>query len=360
MTNRLKEPAESTNGTGRPVVWLPGQATYVSHLYKLREVLNERCGGRTHDIPHEIKKTFRYFSLRAGIAEAYTVAGEGELAKLAIQKAREAAANGLLREEALKRATTADVSKEAAERAQAKAEDKARRLREENTRLRRERNDGRAAVAAHEKAAKAQAELLQEMARTAASLAGRQDRAASQEPTFPAACVRDIERWVTELKGGVHFILSGWVATLKIALRAACKHPGRWVEFVSKKSVTDVLAELKEPTLLGALDRGETVTIKKGGVLYTTTAACDRRKVGDILAAARRTLTPTQQEAWDAGWSEGERRSKRQVVGVFASFQIVEISEPRRLADGSEDPVYTMFGRPNQGRFKYACFLDMV
>ena len=122
LTNRLKEPRESEDGRGRRVVWLPGQATYVDHLYRLRAILNAKCEGRTQEIPHDVKKAFRYFSLRAGIDEHYTVVGEGDLATIAIQKAREAAASERLKEEALQQAATAVDENRMAAQAQAKAE----------------------------------------------------------------------------------------------------------------------------------------------------------------------------------------------------------------------------------------------
>ena len=117
LTNRVRRPAEPTDEKGRPVVWLPGQAHYMSQLYTMRAVLNERCKGKTQSIPNEIRKAFRYFSLRADVDETYTVVVEGDLAKLAVQKAREATANEQLTREALGKAAAADEEKEIAKHA---------------------------------------------------------------------------------------------------------------------------------------------------------------------------------------------------------------------------------------------------
>jgi hypothetical protein len=368
LANRLKEPREAEDGKDHRVVWLPGQATYMHHLHRLRNRLNAKCEGRTQDIPHEIKKAFRYFSLRAGVDEQYTVTVEGDLATIAIQKAREAAASDLLREEALQKARTANDEQRKAAQAQMNAETRTQRLIAENSRLRGERKSQQATIDDLEEARKtqaeagrSQAEIIRTMAATIAELAAKQNGPPQLESTFTETVTREVEKWVIDLKGGVHFILSGWVATLKIALRAACIHPGRWVEFVSKKSVTDILAELKDTTAQSILDGGGTVTINKAGVLYTTRAQCDTRTVGASLAAARQSLTLTHRKAWDAAWNADSRKSKRQIIGVYASFQIVQMpTRAMKLADGSDDPVYTMFGEPAKNKYKYACFLNMI
>ena len=185
------------------------------------------------------------------------------MATIAIQKAREAAASERLKEEALQQAATAVDENRMAAQAQAKAEVRTQRLIAENSRLREERKSQQATIDKLEEAGKtqaeagrSQAEVIRTMATTIADLAAKQNGPTQQESTFTETVARGVEKWIIDLKGGVHFILSGWVAALKIALRAACEHPGRWVEFVSKKSVTDILIELKHTTAQEILDQG--------------------------------------------------------------------------------------------------------
>ena len=46
--------------------------------------------------------------------------------------------------------------------------------------------------------------------------------------------------------------------------------------------------------------------------------------------------------------------------GVYVSFHMVRLEDAMNLADGTENPVYTMFGEPNKDKYKYACYLDML